>query len=281
MPGNFYFSSEITDLRNLIGIPLRTKGCMLLFCISGCAVLELNFVRKAMRQGWMALIFSDTIFSVERVSADFSARKFELSFALTDEVTYLSSGSFFDWLDKNQICVIPLERLKDISIWFKSMEWIEKYADAGYKNVMIRNQWQNFFIGMESLAEPMLAENGTEPISSPRKLFDRFCQLLGENCRTKHDVKYYADKLCITTYYLSKITSRIFNTSPKEMIDRQLMMEIKALLTTTNLTVKEIADKYCFESASYLGRFFKKHMGMTPMEYRKRQTGSQSEAETT
>ncbi len=146
MPGNFYFSSEITDLRNLIGIPLRTKGCMLLFCISGYAVLELNFVRKAMRQGWMALIFSDTIFSVERVSADFSARKFELSFALTDEVTYLSSGSFFDWLDKNQICVIPLERLKDISIWFKSMEWIEKYADAGYKNVMIRNQWQNFLL---------------------------------------------------------------------------------------------------------------------------------------
>lgn len=62
MPGNFYFSSEITDLRNLIGIPLRTKGCMLLFCISGYAVLELNFVRKAMRQGWMALIFSDTFF---------------------------------------------------------------------------------------------------------------------------------------------------------------------------------------------------------------------------
>lgn len=48
------------------------------------------------------------------------------------------------------------------------------------------------------------------------------------------------------------------------------MMEIKSLLTTTELTVKEIADMYCFESSSYLGRYFRRHIGMTPSEYRLR-----------
>lgn len=48
----------------------------------------------------MAIIFSDTLFSVEKVSNDFTVKKFELYVAMTDEVTYISSGPFFDWLAK-------------------------------------------------------------------------------------------------------------------------------------------------------------------------------------
>lgn len=269
-----YISYEHTDLRKYLGKPLRTKGCILMFCTSGYAVLECNFTRKAFRRGWMAVIFSDTLFSVEKVSADFAVRKFELSMALTDEVTYISSGPFFDWLDENQICVIPDDRHKDIALWFEAMDWIDRNCDTGYRNVMMRNQWQNFFLGFESVLKPLLEAKNMETISSARKLFHRFCQLLCENCRTRHDVKFYADKLCITPYYLSKITSRIFQVSPKELIDRQLIMEIKALLTTTDFTVKEIADRYCFESASYLGRYFRRHTGMTPLDYREQQTES-------
>lgn len=266
------FTSEKTDLREYIGKPLRTKGCMLVYCISGCAVLECNFKRKAFRKYYMALIFSDTLFSVEKVSEDFSVIKYELSIALTDEVTYISSGLFFDWLDENQVCAIPEDRRKDIALWLEGMEWINRYADAGYRNVMMRNLWQSFFLGFESVVEPFLKANNLDTISSSRKLFDRFCQSLCQNCRTRHDVKFYADELCITPYYLARITSRIFQTSPKELIDRQLVMEIKAMLTTTNLTVTEIADRFCFESASYLGRYFRRHTGMSPLEYRKQQT---------
>lgn len=269
-----YISTETTDLRDYIGKPLRTKGCILMFCTSGYAVLECNFTRKAFRRGRMAVIFSDTLFSVEKISADFAVHKFELSIAMTDEVTYTSSGPFFDWLDENQVCVIPAARQKDISLWLAEIEWIEKHADTARKNLMMRNLWQNFFIGFESVVEPLLAAKNMETISSSRKLFHRFCQLLCENCRTKHDVKFYADELCITPYYLSKVTARIFQVSPKELIDRQIMMEIKALLTTTSLTVTEIADRYCFESASYLGRYFRRHMGMSPLEYRKLKSGS-------
>lgn len=274
MTDTAYISTEITDLNDYLGKPLRTNGCILMFCISGYAVLECNFTRKAFRRGRMAVIFSDTLFSVEKVSKNFVAKKFELSVALTDEATYLSSGPFFDWLSENQLCAIPPERRNDMSLWLEGIEWIDRNADPGRKDVMMKNQWQNFFIGFESVVEPLLTSKNMATISSSRKYFNKFCQLLCENCRTKHDVKFYADKLCITPYYLSKVTSRIFQVSPKELIDRQLMMEIKALLTTTNLTVSEIAHRYCFESASYLGRYFRRHMGMTPLDYRKQQAGS-------
>lgn len=101
------YTSEYSDLRDTLGKPLRTKACILIFCISGYAVLECNFTRRPFRQGCMAVIFSDTLFSVERVSRGFQVIKFELSLSLTDDVTYISSGPFFDWLAENQICVIP------------------------------------------------------------------------------------------------------------------------------------------------------------------------------
>lgn len=268
------YTLEVSDLRDSIGKPLRTKGCMLLFCTSGYSVLECNFMRRVFKPGSLAVIFSDTLFSVEKVSAGFSAIKIELPFALTDESTYVSSVSFFDWLDENQVCVIPEEKKEAIDLWLKGLDWIERHSEAGYRNLMMRNHCQNFFLGFESVVKPFLETKAKKTISSSRRLFDKFCQLLCENCRTNHSVKFYADKLCITPYYLSKITFRIFQASPKELIDRQLIMEIKALLTTTDLTVKEIADRYCFESASYLGRYFRRHVGMTPMDYRDQHAGS-------
>lgn len=47
-------------------------------------------------------------------------------------------------------------------------------------------------------------------------------------------------------------------------------MEIKHLLTSTDMTIKEIANMFHFDSTSYLGRYFRRHTGMTPSEFRKR-----------
>lgn len=153
------------------------------------------------------------------------------------------------------------------------MDWIENQVDTACKSVMMRNQWQNFFLGFESAVKPLLAVTDRKAVGAPRRLFQRFCQLLCENCWARHDVRFYADKLCVTPYYLSRITHRIFQVSPKELIDRQLIMEIKTMLVSTDFTVKEIADRFSFESASYLGRYFRRHVGMTPLEYRSLNSG--------
>ena len=105
-------------------------------------------------------------------------------------------------------------------------------------------------------------------IFANKKLITDFFKLLAENCRKIHEVKFYAERLCVTPSYLSRTTQRMFSISPKEIIDRQIVMEIKSLLTSTDLSIKEIANMYHFESSSYLGRYFRRHIGMTPSEYR-------------
>lgn len=247
---------------------MRTDSCILLYGMEGRAVVECNFKDMPFRKGYMAIIFSDTLFSIKRISPDFKTMYFELSTALTDESTFTSAGAFFDWLYENPIFPVPDEKRHDMGLWLSTMDWIESNTDGKYQTMMLRNQWQNFFLGLESVLKHRLTDRNVKTIGSSRKLFNGFCKLLSENCRRHHEVKFYADRLCVTPQYLSRITRRVFADSPKGLIDRQIVMEIKSLLTSTELSIKEIADAYGFESSSYLGRFFRRHTGMTPSDYR-------------
>lgn len=263
-----YHLSSTTLLSEWIERPLHTAGCILLYCTEGYAVVECNFKEMPLRKGCMAIIFSDTLFSVKRTSRGFRTRCFELSAALTDETTFTSAGPFLEWLYEYPVFRVPASRKRDMELWLSAMDWIEDNTEGKYRNMMLRNQWHNFFLGLETTMKHRLTDNDIRAISSTRRLFNDFCKLLGENCRQHHEVKFYADRLCITPYYLSRITQRSFAVTPKELIDRQIMMEIKSLLTTTELSIKEIAEMYHFESSSYLGRFFRRNIGMTPSEYR-------------
>lgn len=84
----------------------------------------------------------------------------------------------------------------------------------------------------------------------------------------RHEVEYYADKLCITPNYLNKIVKQSLGTTAKSYIQQKLFAEAKRLLSYTILSVNEIAEWLHFDSASHFVRFFRKHANMTPLQYR-------------
>ena len=97
-----------------------------------------------------------------------------------------------------------------------------------------------------------------------------FVRLVSENFSSQHDVEFYADKLCITSNYLNKIVRQSLDTTSKLYIQSRILQEAKRLLNYTALTVNEISDKLHFCSSSYFIQFFRKHLGITPKQYRKR-----------
>lgn len=99
-------------------------------------------------------------------------------------------------------------------------------------------------------------------------MFKKFINLVHTYCTTQRDVVFYADQLCISTRYLSAITKQVAENSAKEIIDENLILELKMALQSTGMSLKEIADKYRFPDQSFFGRYFKKHTGMSPKEYR-------------
>ena len=101
-------------------------------------------------------------------------------------------------------------------------------------------------------------------------LHNAFVSLVAEHYREAHDVSFYADKLCITTRYLSQITDKAVGKSPKQIIADYLMSEAKSYLETTRLTIQEIADKLGFSSQALFCKFFRNQASTSPSEYRSR-----------
>jgi AraC-like DNA-binding protein len=57
--------------------------------------------------------------------------------------------------------------------------------------------------------------------------------------------------------------------SAKKWIDDYVIWETKALLKSTNMTVQQISDELNFPSQSFFGKYFKRLVGLSPLEYRK------------
>ena len=53
-----------------------------------------------------------------------------------------------------------------------------------------------------------------------------------------------------------------------DIIAGVVLMDVKAKLKSTDMTVQEIAYSLNFPSASFFGKYFKRYMGISPLEYR-------------
>ena len=101
-------------------------------------------------------------------------------------------------------------------------------------------------------------------------IYNRFVSLVAEHYRKAHDVAFYADRLCITTRYLSEVTNRVVGKSPKQIIADYIMSEAKTYLAGTRLTIQEIADRLGFSSQALFCKFFRSQEKTSPSNYRNR-----------
>ena len=95
-------------------------------------------------------------------------------------------------------------------------------------------------------------------------LSDKFFQLLAVYYKENRTVQFYADKLNITSKYLTTAIKKATGRPVLEWLHEAVLVEAKMLLKTTDLTVQEISDRLNFSSPSAFVQFFKKHTGTTP-----------------
>ena len=108
-----------------------------------------------------------------------------------------------------------------------------------------------------------------QPCTRQDMIFRRFMTLLATDITTSREVKYYADKLCISPKYLTIVTRQMSSRSASDWIIRSAILNAKAKLATTNFTVQQISDQLNFPNPSFFGQYFLRHTGMTPKEYRR------------
>lgn len=99
-------------------------------------------------------------------------------------------------------------------------------------------------------------------------LAERFLILLKEHHKERRDVSFYADKMCLTSKYLSTTIKKVTGKSISSWITDVIMMEAKIMLKASDMTVSQISDELNFPNSSFFGRLFKQRTGMTPLEFR-------------
>lgn len=111
---------------------------------------------------------------------------------------------------------------------------------------------------------------GTAPHTAGARITQQFLLLLDYSFTTIQRVQHYAAALKITPHRLIECVKEHTGRTPGDIIDERLLLEGKRLLFYTDKTVAEISYDLSFKDPSHFGHFFKRHVGCSPGEARKR-----------
>ena len=104
-------------------------------------------------------------------------------------------------------------------------------------------------------------------INARRKLYLKFQMLLHEHYDRERNVNFYAEKLGVSSKYLSNITKFYTGYPASVVIDNYVVFRIKVMLYDGEMNIKKISELFNFHSQSFFGRYFKRMTGLSPREF--------------
>lgn len=149
------------------------------------------------------------------------------------------------------------------------------------KRELMRADYQMKDIAVRSLSKLCLVSLKEVLITSPdgvlvpyemtrqQQVFDRFIELLDIHYTHERSVQYYANKLGVTSKYLSMLSKMTVGTTSSAVINQYVTFRVKQLLYRGQLNVKQISQLLNFPTQSFFGRYFKRVVGCSPRQYMK------------
>lgn len=104
--------------------------------------------------------------------------------------------------------------------------------------------------------------------SSGNPVCTSFLDRVFDRTRILGSVSFYASELGVSANHLNRVVKHETGRSAGEWIDVSRLTLTKLLLRQTDMPIIDIAANAGFEDQSYFSRFFKKHTGLTPSEFR-------------
>ncbi|HZZ76692.1 MAG TPA: AraC family transcriptional regulator [Puia sp.] len=156
------------------------------------------------------------------------------------------------------------EQAEEVSRIFESI-LVEKKQNGLVNNELIAVKIVELLILGERLFEQGQNMEANEPLIDSIK---RFVDMLDEYFAREHSVKFYAEQLAIHPNHLNALVKKHTGLSAKESIQNKILLEIKHLLHSTKLSIKQISDLMGFKDPNYFTTFFKRAEKLSPGSYR-------------
>lgn len=264
-----------TDLSDLDGRPVHFICGIYLICVRGRCEVTTGAEDFLLTDETELIYLSGTILQRLSASPDFLARM-----VLFPKEAFLKAMLPIDTPYLNYADAHPCYRhtpdVRSRMTWRQVRVWMDlaKSMFSGDVRTQFREllefDWlQGFLIWLFSTVPEKIE---VEPQSTrQQQICRRFLQLIREYGAREHSAAFYAEKLCISPRYLHRASTECLGgRSPKSLIEGQILAEAKVLLSDSTLTVTQIAERLNFPDQSYLTRFFKRHVGMSPRQFRQK-----------
>lgn len=99
-------------------------------------------------------------------------------------------------------------------------------------------------------------------------VYQKYIDLLNQENNLTNKVSHFAKLLNTTPQNLNRICRKETGQSSNEILSEHIINESKRLLLYTDYTISEIAHRINFKDNSHFSKYFKRHVGITPMKFR-------------
>lgn len=174
---------------------------------------------------------------------------------------YLMMFPFFSGLVRDGVFVVEEE---DRNLVTEILDRILQYrGDVSFIKASLLYLFQ-------LLNRQRISSFSTESSVYNHTLLRNFLNLIESNFKSLRLPKEYAALLYITPNHLNALCKELLGQSAGEIIRDRVILEAKRLLVIKDYSVAEIAYELNFNDNSYFTKFFKKAVGVTPEEFRKK-----------
>lgn len=256
-----------------LNFPFRFDGILLIWCIKGSLSVSINLNDYILQENSLFFCVPGNIFRLNEIVGDSEdlqyvciamSRDFAASQKVDVNKTFSNALSLLD----NPSVVLDDAEAAMMAEYIRMMGRVVE-SGLAYKKECLQSLWISMlYVVVGVLDRRSKSVESAASTSRSRLLFEQFIALVAKYHDRYRNVGFYADKLCLTPKYLSKLIKNATGKSAPEWIDAYVILEAKNMLKYSNDTIKEIVYKLNFPNQSVFYKFFKARTGMTPSEYR-------------
>jgi len=250
--------------------PFRAEAPGFLLMLSGTMTFQSNFQAISCNSGSIHIIRPTATYSVDSISDDarFCGIVFTTDFLLANslhisgtELFQILSGKEYQFKLSGKVFENFQRQFAQLNALAEMDNGISFYSEIIHHQVMAL-----IFMGGALFEESM--ENTGIKLDRRQELTARFLDLLRTQFKNERSLRFYADRLSVTTGHLTKVVKQLLGRQASELIDEAVIMEAKILLNNPSVTVAYVAEELKFSDQSFFGKYFKKHTGFSPSVYK-------------
>lgn len=114
-------------------------------------------------------------------------------------------------------------------------------------------------------------DRNSQIVRSFKKILEnQFKDLAASDAKYSYHVQDYADELKLHPNYLNTVIKNKTGKTVNEWINKRMTSTASVLLKNSGLSAKEVSLRLGFSQPTHFSRFFKKHTGQSPVEFKKK-----------